>query len=168
MNATLKLLPLAAGAMIAGAQYADVAQDNVTTMSNFRTTGSTAQAETIQQGGPTADALRKNLEQIKLPPGFKIELYAIVPEARAMAIEPSTGVVFVGTRKNPVWQVTDRTHQRVASDVAQFASAVTFKVPNGVLYVVEQNRVLGVFRGRSSSAKAARTWRRRSSCRRAS
>ncbi len=66
-----------------------------------------------------------------------------------MAIEPSTGVVFVGTRKNR-GQVTDRTHQRVASDVAQFASSVMFKVPNGVcfspdglLYVVEQNRVLG-------------------------
>ncbi|MGN8554496.1 UNVERIFIED_CONTAM: PQQ-dependent sugar dehydrogenase, partial [Microbacterium sp. SLM126] len=76
--------------------------------------------------------------------------FAVVPEARHMAVEPSTGVVFVGTRKNRVWQVTDRTKRRVADDVVQFASAITFKVPNGVcfspdgiLYVVEQNRVLG-------------------------
>ncbi|SAK81838.1 glucose/sorbosone dehydrogenase-like protein [Caballeronia pedi] len=149
MNATLKLLPLAVGAMFACLPYANAAQDNVNTLSNFRQTGNATPAEKIPQAGPTADALRKNLEQIKLPPGFKIELYAVVPEARHMAIEPSTGVVFVGTRKNRVWQVTDRTKQRVASDVVQFASSVTFKVPNGVcfspdgvLYVVEQNRVL--------------------------
>ncbi|SAK85365.1 glucose/sorbosone dehydrogenase-like protein [Caballeronia glebae] len=150
MNATLKLLPLAVSAMFACLPYANAAQDNVSTLSNFRQTGNAAPPETIPQAGQTADALRKNLEQIKLPPGFKIELYAVVPEARAMAIEPSTGVVFVGTRKNRVWQVTDRTKQRFASDVVQFASSVTFKVPNGVcfspdgvLYVVEQNRVLG-------------------------
>ena len=150
MNATFKLLPLAVGAMIAWVPHANAAQDNINALSNFRQTGNAAPPETIPQAGQTADALRKNLEQIKLPPGFKIELYAVVPEARAMTIEPSTGVVFVGSRKNRVWQVTDRTKQRVASDVVQFASSVTFKVPNGVcfspdgvLYVVEQNRVLG-------------------------
>ena len=150
MNVTLKLLPLAVGAMLACLPCANAAQDNVSQLSNFRQTGDNKPAETVPQTGQTADALRKNLAQIKLPPGFKIDLYAVVPEARAMAIEPSTGVVFVGTRKNIVWQVTDRTHQRVASDVAQFAASVTFKVPNGVcfspdgvLYVVEQNRVLG-------------------------
>ncbi|EKS69418.1 L-sorbosone dehydrogenase [Burkholderia sp. SJ98] len=150
MNATFKLLPLAVGAMIACVPHANTAQDNINALSNFRQTGNAAPPETIPQAGQTADALRKNLEQIKLPPGFKIELYAVVPEARAMTIEPSTGVVFVGSRKNRVWQVTDRTKQRVASDVVQFASSVTFKVPNGVcfspdgvLYVVEQNRVLG-------------------------
>ncbi|SAL00911.1 glucose/sorbosone dehydrogenase-like protein [Caballeronia calidae] len=150
MNATLKLLPLAVGAMFACLPYANAAQDNVKTLSNFGQTGNAVPAEKIPQTGQTADALRKNLEQIKLPPGFKIDLYAVVPEARHMAIEPSTGVVFVGSRKNRVWQVTDRTKQRVASDVVQFASSVPFKVPNGVcfspdgvLYVVEQNRVLG-------------------------
>jgi len=150
MNTTLKLLPLAVSAMLACLPSAQAAQDNVNNLSNFRQTGNTQPPETITQSGKTADALRENLKQIKLPPGFKIDLYAVVPEARHMAIEPSTGVVFVGTRKNRVWQVTDRTKQRVASDVVQFASSVTFKVPNGVcfspdgiLYVVEQNRVLG-------------------------
>lgn len=133
MKATVKRLPWALGAMFACLAYANAAQDNVSTLSNFRQTGNGTPLETIPQTGRTADALSKNLEQIKLPPGFKIDLYAVVPEARHMAIEPSTGVVFVGTRKNRVWQVTDRTHQRVASDVVQFASSVTFKVPNGVL-----------------------------------
>jgi glucose/arabinose dehydrogenase len=151
MNATLKLLPLAIGAVLATlpATYA-TAQDNVSTLSNFRQTGNNAPAEQVPQAGARADAIRENLKTIKLPPGFKIELYAVVPDARAMAIEPSTGVVFVGTRKARVWQVTDRTKRRVADDVVAFASSVTFKVPNGVcfspdgvLYVVEQNRVLG-------------------------
>ncbi|WP_213776617.1 PQQ-dependent sugar dehydrogenase [Caballeronia sp. dw_276] len=149
MNAALKLLPVAVGAMLAGLPCAQAAQDNVNTLSNFQQTGNTIPAETVAQTGQRADALRDNLKAIKLPPGFKIELYAVVPEARHMAIEPSTGVVFVGTRKARVWQVTDRTKRRVADDVVAFASSVTFKVPNGVcfspdgvLYVIEQNRVL--------------------------
>jgi len=148
MNARLKLLPLAISAVLATLPSARAAQDNVDTLSNFKQTG-TGPAEQVPQTGTRADALRENLKSIKLPPGFRIELYAVVPDARHMAIEPSTGVVFVGTRKARVWQVTDRTKRRVADDVVAFASSVTFKVPNGVcfspdgvLYVVEQNRVL--------------------------
>ena len=122
--------------------------DNLQKLQSFKQTGAPP-PEKVAQTGQNADAIRENLKAIKLPQGFKIELYAIVPEARHMAIEPSTGVVFVGTRKNRVWQVTDRTKRRVADDVVQFASSVTFKVPNGVcfspdgiLYVAEQNRVL--------------------------
>ncbi|RZT31288.1 PQQ-dependent sugar dehydrogenase [Cupriavidus agavae] len=122
--------------------------DNLQKLQSFKPTG-TAPPEKVPQTGKNADAIEQNLKAIKLPQGFKIELYAIVPEARHMAVEPSTGVVFVGTRKNRVWQVTDRTKRRVADDVVQFASSVTFKVPNGVcfspdgiLYVAEQNRVL--------------------------
>jgi glucose/arabinose dehydrogenase len=66
-----------------------------------------------------------------------------------MAVGPSTGVVFVGTRKNNVYVVTDRDKDRVADEVKQFAPSVEFKIPNGVcfsrdgvLYVAEQNRVL--------------------------
>ncbi|MGO4414932.1 sorbosone dehydrogenase family protein [Cupriavidus sp. KB_39] len=124
------------------------APDNLQKLQSFKPTG-TATPETVPQTGTRADAIRENLKTIKLPQGFKIELYAVVPEARHMAVEPSTGVVFVGTRKTKVWQVTDRNKRRVADDVVQFASSVAFKVPNGVcfspdgiLYVAEQNRVL--------------------------
>ena len=118
--------------------------------------------ETVPQTGSKADALRANLKAIRLPQGFRIDLYAVVPEARHMAIEPSTGVVFVGTRGNRVWQVTDHTRRRVADNVAQFASAVTFKVPNGVcfspegvLYVAELNRVLAFPAVRAASEGGA-------------
>jgi hypothetical protein len=53
----------------------------------------------VPQTGKNADAIRNNLKKIKLPPGFAIDLYAIVPDARHMAVAPSTNMLFVGTRK---------------------------------------------------------------------
>ena len=122
---------------------------NLDRLQQFRTTGTPMQMETVPQEGRRADALRRNLERIRLPDGFRIELYAVVPDARHMAVGTSTGVVFVGTRKTRVWAVTDRDRDRVADEVKAFAPSVGFSVPNGlcfspdgVLYVVEHNRVL--------------------------
>ncbi|HEV2563624.1 MAG TPA: PQQ-dependent sugar dehydrogenase [Microvirga sp.] len=121
---------------------------NLEKLSSFQSTG-TAEPRPIAQEGRRADAIRKNLERIQLPAGFKIDLYAIVPDARHMAVGPNAGVVFVGTRKSNVYAVTDRDKDRIADEVKQFAPSVSFKIPNGVcfsrdgvLYVVEQNRVL--------------------------
>ncbi|HYZ62627.1 MAG TPA: PQQ-dependent sugar dehydrogenase [Acetobacteraceae bacterium] len=118
-------------------------------LQDFRSTGANLDIPTIPQTGPRADQIRRNLQNIRLPPGFKIDLYAIVPDARHMAVGTNAGVVFVGTRKSNVYAVTDRTRARVADEVKLFAPSVQFKVPNGVcmsrdgiLYVVEQNRVL--------------------------
>ncbi|MGE0118573.1 MAG: sorbosone dehydrogenase family protein [Dongiaceae bacterium] len=125
------------------------AQDNMEKLGQFKTTGASMDMETIPQTGDYADGLKKNLERIKLPAGFKIGLYAVVPDARHMAIGPSTGMVFAGTRKSKVWAITDRNKDRVADEVKIFAPSVQFTLPNGVcftkdgfLYVVEQNRVL--------------------------
>lgn len=125
------------------------ATDNMEKLSNFQSTGASMDMETVPQTGPKADALKKTLSGIKLPDGFKISLYAIVPDAREMAVGPTTGVVFAGTRKNKVWAVTDRDKDRVADEVKVFAPSVSFKIPNGVcfskdgfLFVAEQNRVL--------------------------
>lgn len=122
--------------------------DNLEKLSNFQTTGTT-EFTLIEQKGEYADGVKKNLEGIKLPPGFKIELYAIVPDARHMAVGPQGVVTFVGTRKDKVWAVTDRNKDRVADEVKDFAPSLQFSVPNGVcfskdgfLYIAEQNRVL--------------------------
>lgn len=133
-----------------GAATASAADDNnVQKLMHMATTGISLDMESVPQTGPEADAISKNLQNVKLPPGFKIALYAIVPDARHMAVGPSTGVVFVGTRKTKMWSVTDRSKRRVADDVRRFAPSVAMKVPNGVcfsrdgmLYSVEQNRVL--------------------------
>ena len=52
----------------------------------------------VPQTGRNADAIKANLRNIKMPPGFKIELYAIVPDARMMAVAPNANMLFVGTR----------------------------------------------------------------------
>jgi len=121
---------------------------NLERLSSFQSTG-TVEPKPIPQEGRRADAIRRNLQNIKLPAGFKIDLYALVPDARHMAVGPNVGVVFVGTRKNNVYAVTDRDKDRVADEVKVFAPSVEFKLPNGVcfspdgiLYVAEQNRVL--------------------------
>lgn len=128
---------------------AGVAQDNLQKLGEFKTTGTSLQMETIEQTGANADAIKKNLERVKLPPGFKIGLYAVVPDARHMAVSPASGVVFVGTRKTKVWAVTDRNKDRIADEVKVFAPSIDFVFPNGVcfskdgfLFVAEQNRVL--------------------------
>lgn len=132
-----------------------VAQDypqppgNLEKLQNFRTTGEIADIPTIPQTGSKADAIKKNLSRIKLPRGFKISLYAIVPDARHMAVGPQGVALFVGTRKTKVYAVTDRDKDRVADEVKVFAPTLAFSVPNGVcfskdgfLFIAEQNRVL--------------------------
>ncbi|WP_194714747.1 PQQ-dependent sugar dehydrogenase [Noviherbaspirillum soli] len=128
---------------------AAMSQDNMKKLENFQSTGANLNMETIPQTGAKAEAIRNNLKNVKLPPGFKIDLYAIVPDARHMAVGPSTGILFVGTRKTQVWAVTDRAKTRVADEVKPFSPSISMKVPNGVcfspdgiLYVVEHNRVL--------------------------
>lgn len=133
-------------AVAAGAQAQTT---NLEKLSAFKSTGTSLEMETIPQEGERADQLRKNLEAIELPAGFKIDLYAIVPDARHMAVAPQGTVVFAGTRKNKVWSISDRDRSRVADEVKVFAPSIDFVIPNGVcfspdgfLYIAEQNRVL--------------------------
>ncbi|WP_448190856.1 PQQ-dependent sugar dehydrogenase [Azospirillum sp. sgz301742] len=136
-------------ALPAGAQDLPKPPGNLEKLENFRTTGELTDIPTIAQSGPKAEAIKKTLSQIKLPPGFKIALYAIVPDARHMAVGPQGVALFVGTRKTKVYAVTDRDKDRVADEVKQFAPSINFSVPNGVcfskdgfLFIAEQNRVL--------------------------
>ncbi|PTW50663.1 PQQ-dependent sugar dehydrogenase [Rhodovulum kholense] len=134
-------------AMPAFAQGADV-PDNLEKLGNFQTTGTT-EFTYVPQEGAFADGIRKTLERITLPEGFRIGLYAVVPDARHMAVGPQGIVTFVGTRKDKVWAVTDRNKDRVADEVKDFAPSLKFAIPNGpcfskdgFLYIAEQNRVL--------------------------
>lgn len=142
---------LAAASLLAlvvpGAVFAQ--SGNLERLKGFQSTGTPIDIPTIPQTGRRAEAIGRNLEQVKLPPGFKIELYALVPDARHIAVGPQGVAVFVGTRKNRVYAVTDRDKDRVADEVKVFAPSVDFKIPNGVcfspdgfLFVAEQNRVL--------------------------
>lgn len=135
-------LLLAAGAASAGT-------GNLEKLAAFKTTGTSLDIPTVPQDPAYIAQLRKNLEHVKLPPGFKIDVFAIVPDARHMAVSKSIAVVFVGTRKSLAWAVTDRDRDRIADEVKVLAPSIKMKVPNGmcitndgILYVVEHNRVL--------------------------
>ena len=91
------------------------------TLGAMHQTGSTADWPQIPQTGPKADQIKQNLAKIKLPAGFHIGLYAIVPDARHIAVGPQGVVTFVGTRKSKVWAVTDRSRGGVGDDVKEFA-----------------------------------------------
>ncbi len=115
----------------------------------FATSGKTMGDHTfIEQGGKKAENIKKILQNVTLPDGFKIDLYALVPDARDMAMAPQGTVLFVGTRKDKVWVVSDRDRDGVADEVKDFAPSLTFDVPNGVqfskdgfLFVAERNHV---------------------------
>jgi glucose/arabinose dehydrogenase len=87
------------------------------------------------------------LSEIRLPPGFRISLFAgDVPNARSMALSPA-GTLFVGTRKEgKVYALRDADRNGAADGVVTIASGLNS--PNGVafrdgsLYVAEINRIL--------------------------
>jgi glucose/arabinose dehydrogenase len=142
------LRTLAVAAALAGLTVAAQAQ-NIEKLKQMKVATTDLNIPTVPQEGRNAAAIRKNLEKIKLPPGFKIELFAVVPDARHMAVGPSTNMLFVGTRKTTVWAVTDRNSDNVADEVKSFAPSLKFSNPNGVcwtkdgfLIVAEHNRVL--------------------------
>lgn len=87
------------------------------------------------------------LDKIKLPEGFKIEVYAEkVKNARSMSLSPN-GTLFIGTRqKGNVYAVVDQDGDHKAEKVYTLAKGLN--MPNGVafkdgsLYVAEVNRIL--------------------------
>jgi len=129
--------------------FAQDNNDNMEKLGKMQPTGTEMSAfGFVDQKGDYANQLRDNLKQIKLPRGFKINLYAVVPDARHMAVGPQGVVTFVGTRKDAVWAVTDRNKDGAADEVKRFAPSLNFVIPNGVcfskdgfLFVAERNRI---------------------------
>ena len=105
---------------------------NIDKLKQMKVSGTDLNIPPVPQHGANADAIKENLKRVKLPPGFRIDLYAIVPDARHMAVAPSTNMLFVGTRKTTVWAVTDRNSDGIADEVKAFAPSLKFSVPNGV------------------------------------
>ena len=88
------------------------------------------------------------LEKIKLPPGFKIEIFARdLPGARSLCLSPQ-GTLFVGSQqeKGSVYAVVDNNRDYQADKV--YTLITDLFMPNGVafrrgdLYVAEVNRVI--------------------------
>ncbi len=125
------------------------AQPNLEKLKQMKVATTDLNIPVVPQTGVNAEAIKANLKRVKMPPGFSISLFAIVPDARHMAVAPSTNMLFVGTRKTTVWAVTDRNSDGIADEVKSFAPSLKFTNPNGVcwtkdgfLIVAEHNRVL--------------------------
>jgi len=94
-----------------------------------------------------AAAAAPPIERIKLPPGFKISVYAEnIENARSLALG-SNGTVFVGTwPAGSVYALVDSNRTGKADEVIQIAKGLNS--PNGVafhdraLYVAETSRIL--------------------------
>jgi glucose/arabinose dehydrogenase len=93
------------------------------------------------------DSTELRLAKIRLPQGFKIDIYAgEVENARSLAISPA-GIIYVGTReKGDVYAVQDTNGDNRADKKWVIASGL--KSPNGVafkdgdLYVAEISRII--------------------------
>jgi glucose/arabinose dehydrogenase len=103
--------------------------------------------QAVPQGGSAAQQIEKVLQRIKLPLGFSISLYALVPQARHIAVGPQGKVIFVGTTGTKVYAIT--AGEARAAKVQTFAPSIDFTMPNGPcfapdgsLFVAEQNRIL--------------------------
>jgi glucose/arabinose dehydrogenase len=86
------------------------------------------------------------LDKVKLPTGFKIEIFAEVDNARSLAMSPS-GTIYVGNRNgDKVYAVKDTDGDMKADKKWIIASGLN--MPNGVafrdgdLYVAEATRIL--------------------------
>ena len=145
----VKLTSMAVAIAALGFASANAKDANMSTLQRMGNTNTNLVIPTVPQEGKNADAIRANLKKIKMPEGFKIDLYAVVPDARYMAVAPSTNMLFVGTRKTTVWAVTNRNNGDAATEVKPFAPSIKFSNPNGVaftrdgfLLVAESNRIL--------------------------
>lgn len=86
------------------------------------------------------------LDKIKLPAGFKIDVFAEVDNARSLAISPS-GTIFVGNRdKDKVYAVKDTDgdfkadKKWIIADSLNMPNGVAFK--DGALYIAETTRII--------------------------
>lgn len=103
----------------------------------------------IRQDGGNAGQIATTLKSIKLPPGFKISLFALVPDARDMAVSADGRKVFVGTGEDEAYLMDLRTPAGPVTSVKTFAPSIAKTMPHGVcfgpdgtLYLAELNRIL--------------------------
>ena len=79
------------------------------------------------------------LERIQLPPGFRIEVYAMVPNARSLALG-ARGTLFVGSRSGgAVHAVAPGGKVTKVADGLSMPNGVAFR--NGALFIAEVGRI---------------------------
>lgn len=104
-------------------------------------------AATVSQTPP--EGATDLLKALHLPPGFRIDLFAVVPGARDLAVDPQGRRLFVGTLEGEAYVADVAPGAARAATVSVFAPAIQKRMPHGVcfgpdgtLYLAEQNRIL--------------------------
>src|SRR3954454_21790203 len=108
LHASVALLTLAAWPVAAQPAHPGPSSSALETLGSMHQTGAPIDWPEVPQNGPKAEAVKQNLKKIKLPDGFHISLYALVPDERHIAVAPQGVATFVETRKSKVRVVTDR------------------------------------------------------------
>ena len=138
---------------IATSVFAAGDEATIKKLSSMYKSGDTTQAIVIPQDTKFAANVKKNiLPNINLPAGFSISIFAVVPDARHMAVARNKTTVWIGTRKDKVWQATDRDMDDIADTVEQFAPTVKFDIPNGCLLYTSPSPRDGLLSRMPSSA----------------
>ncbi len=87
--------------------------------------------------------LRAVLAQIRLPAGFHISLYGLVPKARGLALSPDGRTLIVGTSSDKVFRVELGTDQ--ARAIAAFAPEQKLILPTGPCFAPDGTLFLATF-----------------------
>lgn len=109
-------------------------------------------AEPVPPTGPEAEMNKLISERLKLPAGFKISLYAVLPGARSIAQGPD-GLIFVGTggfsnALDRVYVLQDKNKNGKIEDSEKRIIAQGLENPNGVafrkgnLYVAQPTKII--------------------------
>lgn len=92
------------------------------------------------------DDVKTALAQARLPKGFHVSLYALVPGARTLAVGAAGKAIFVGTGDRRAYALTPGAD--VARSVDAFMPSASLVMPHGVclskegaLFLIERNRV---------------------------
>lgn len=78
--------------------------------------------------------------EVRLPAGFTLKKFATVPNARSLAPVPKLGLIFVGTRGDSLYAVTQKGHTILLADDLYVPNGIAWK--DGYLYVAEQHRLI--------------------------
>jgi glucose/arabinose dehydrogenase len=105
-----------------------------------------AAAEDLAREEARTKKIEAILRRVRLPDGFSINLYALAPGARSLAVGREGKTIFVGTADDRVFVLTPGGER--AASVETFAPSLQFVMPHGVcfspdgaLFLVERNKV---------------------------
>ena len=102
---------------------------------------------TACEGAPQQAAPEPRLEQLNLPAGFAIAVFARVPGARSLRVADDGARIYVATRGSEVFAVLDPERDGIANGVLKVADGLNVPngiavAPDGTLFVAEQNRII--------------------------